>query len=334
MENKYEHIDDVIAKFLAGEATPEEILLLEEWKSLSEQNAVEFSQMEKLFDVSASLKDAIPVDADKAWDRVKKSIQPEKNRGKVVRFNISDRVTPFLRFAAILLLFAGLSLSVYFILRNEENNFAQLESGDSVKSFSLPDGSHLTLNRNSKITFEQNSFTRKRVVKLKGEAFFEVRHDSLAPFVVVSEGLQIQDIGTAFNVNQKSSVIIVSVTEGKVELITPENSSVVLSAGEEASFDILSKSIEKSDHINENLTAYKDKIFIFDNAELGSVVDVLNSIYDVKLLLENPELKNCRITVSFNDEKIEDIADVISETLGLNQRKETGKIILGGNGCK
>ena len=87
-------------------------------------------------------------------------------------------------------------------------------------------------------------------------------------------------------------------------------------------------------HIDVNIAAYKDKIFIFDNAELGTLVNIMNDIYSIKLFLDNEELKHCRITVSFNNEKIEDIADIIAETLGLTLKKEEDKIIFAGNGCK
>jgi transmembrane sensor len=333
VEEKFKHIEDIIAKFLSGEATPDEIRTLEEWKARNKENALEYSQFVKLFNMTSMLSGEVNVNTDVAWKKIKASLNNQPP-GKVVQLNRYKNSAVFLRIAAVIILAAGLAISVFFLFRNDEKNFAHFDSGNSIKEFSLPDGSHLTLNKNSTITFEQNSFSKRRIVKLKGEAFFIVKHDSLSPFVVETNNLHIHDIGTAFNVNQHQDFVIVSVSEGKVELTTSGNNSVMLSAGEEASFRIKTQTIEKESHIGENVTAYRDKIFVFDNVELGKIVNVLNEIYDVKLELENPNLNHCRITVSFNNESIEDIAGVISETLGLKQRNDNGKIILQGDDCK
>ncbi len=333
MEDKFRNIEDVTAKFLAGEATQEEIQFLNVWKSQSDENAKEFSDFEKLFKLTSNA-EYVSVDTDLAWKRVRKGMIKKEGGGKVIRIRLTKRVSPLLRIAAVFLLVAGIGISIFFMFRNNENNFVHFDSGNSIKNISLPDGSKLTLNKNSTITFEQNSFSKKRTIKLKGEAFFNVKHDSLSPFIVEMGKLIIEDIGTAFNVNQKTDFIIVSVTEGKVELSSSNKNSVLLSEGEEVAYNIKTNEIESPGAIGENLTAYKDKVFVFENAELGKIVDVLNGIYDTQLQLENDELKNCRITVSFNNEDINDIATIISETLGLTQKNSEGKIILGGDGCK
>ncbi len=336
MENKFEYIEDIIAKFLAGEASHEEIALLEEWRNLNDENAREFSQLEKVFNMTSSIGEIMSIDTDSAWLKVKQSLQHSSPEGKVIQFKNRNQFSSFLRIAAVLLLIAGLSIAVFFLIGKHEGQLANINTTDSSKDFTLPDGSTLTLNRNSSINYSINSFSKKRLIKLRGEAFFEVKHDSLSPFIVEIGDLKIQDIGTSFNVNAKpgSNTVIISVVEGEVQITMASGNSVFLTAGEEAVYNIESRNLETNKHIDVNIAAYKDKIFIFDNAELGTLVNIMNDIYSIKLFLDNEELKHCRITVSFNNEKIEDIADIIAETLGLTIKKEEDKIIFGGNGCK
>jgi transmembrane sensor len=82
----------------------------------------------------------------------------------------------------------------------------------------------------------------------------------------------------------------------------------------------------------ENVLAYKTKFFSFSNTDLRSAVDALNSVYDKKIVLSE-NLYNCRLTVSFNQEDIDEIAAVMAETLGLTLNNSPGEIKLEGQGC-
>ena len=70
MDPRFEHIDDVIARFLAGEAGADDLRLLEAWKASDPANAREFAQLERIFSESASLREVLPVNTDKAWGEV------------------------------------------------------------------------------------------------------------------------------------------------------------------------------------------------------------------------------------------------------------------------
>ncbi len=82
-----------------------------------------------------------------------------------------------------------------------------------------------------------------------------------------------------------------------------------------------------------NVLAYKTKFFSFSNADLGSVVDALNEVYDKKIVVAD-NLKACTLTVSFNNEDISEIALIISETLGLEMKESEKEILLEGEGCE
>ena len=82
-----------------------------------------------------------------------------------------------------------------------------------------------------------------------------------------------------------------------------------------------------------NVLAYKTKIFSFKDTDLKKAVEMINEIYDSKIVLGNPSIGQCRVTVNFNNDKIEDIADIIAETLSLSVEKKGAEFILNGSGC-
>ncbi|MBK9026247.1 MAG: DUF4974 domain-containing protein [Saprospiraceae bacterium] len=165
-------------------------------------------------------------------------------------------------------------------------------------------------------------------MKLKGEAFFDVKHDESNPFVVEAADLKIEDVGTSFNVKAKESsdVIIISVVSGEVKVTTVSGPDAQPQCRRRSNLQHYNKSHRKKEVIKENISAYSDKVFVFENAELGTVINVLNDVYDVQLGLANMDLKSCRITVTFEDEPIDDIAFVIAETLGLEIKKRMNKL--------
>lgn len=333
MKNNFENIEDIIAKFLAGEATPEEIQILEEWKAAHPDNAQEFRQMSSLFTESTGLKQALSVDTDTAWLKVQLAMQPGED--KVIPIHRRNNLQAFLRIAAVLVLTVLLGTVAYFMFRPLAEPNVEIASQDNTQKTVLPDGSEIVLNKHSSIHYTSHGFSKKRIVKLNGEAFFEVKHDENIPFLVETGTLKIQDVGTSFNVKAlpNSGIVIVSVVSGEVKMFTAEDKSLLLSAGEEASYNLKTKELLKSEAIDRNCAAYKDKIFIFENTELAHVVKTLNDIYGSHLVVGNEKISACRITATFNNEKVEDIAGVIAETLGLTLQKENGTISFLGNAC-
>src|SRR5699024_9334903 len=80
----------------------------------------------------------------------------------------------------------------------------------------LPDGSVVRLNRNSRISFRENFAGSVRKIHLSGEAFFQVKHNAQKPFIIYSGNAVIKDIGTSFNVDEENGKVVVAVREGIV----------------------------------------------------------------------------------------------------------------------
>jgi transmembrane sensor len=176
---------------------------------------------------------------------------------------------------------------------------------------------------------------KKRKVKLKGEAFFEIAEKKEAPFILEVAGVIIEDIGTSFNVRAYpgQQLVEVYVETGEVSFYTLDNPGLRIQAGETGVYDKLSKTFSKPNEGDENILAYKTGIFVFRDATLRTVIETLNEAYEVKLKLENPQVENCRITVTFKNESMDVISEVIAETLKLSIEKSENEILLKGNEC-
>jgi transmembrane sensor len=336
VENNFKHIDESIAKVLANEGSQADHKLVNAWIELSPENRRAFESSKKLFEESAALKNLIPVDTDKAWlkmkNRMNQGMQP-----KVIHMQTASRWNYALRIAAMLLVAAGLGTAAYFMLKKKETvDDIFFVTSEKIKQQSLPDGSTFTLNRNSTLSFSSDDYGSRRIVHLKGEAFFDVKHDESKVFIVEAGGLKIEDVGTSFNVKAvpDTRIVFVVVESGEVKILTDASDSLRLVAGETAEYNMDTKMLLKGVNEDKNLAAYKDKIFIFDNTELKVIVKLLNDVYGSNIILENNEAGSCRLTASFNNETLDAIIDIIAETLHLQVETNDSEILLKGNACR
>lgn len=140
----------------------------------------------------------------------------------------------------------------------------------------LPDGTRVWLNSASTLKFPA-SFANlsERRVTLSGEAYFEVAHNSGVPFRVITGRQIVEDIGTAFNINSYEPAIKTTLLEGSVRI----NNTHMLIPGQQASLLNDVYTVEKAD--TEEVIAWKNGYFRFNNQSLRNVMDKLALWYDI-----------------------------------------------------
>ncbi|MES2559092.1 MAG: FecR domain-containing protein [Bacteroidota bacterium] len=320
-----EHIDELIAKYLAGEASPEEAILLDDWKKESPEHERYFVACSETLHQTIHL----PIDTTALYKRI------------LSRANISQpkvvTLKPFftsLRIAASLLIVSLLGLTFYVLNKQPLAPEKTVAARNQSISEQLADGSTVTLNKQSKLTLLQGFNSKQRKLRLEGEAYFEVIHDVGKPFTIDAGGIEITDIGTAFNVqaNRESDSVIVHVTEGIVNLATPDT-NFQLVATQTALFIRSQRTLNILPSFDQNNTAYHSKKFRFKAQKLHNVLQTINQVYDQPITLNNALLSDCLITVDFMNETPETIASIISETLGISYRKTETGFELNGNTC-
>lgn len=328
-----EHIDQLIARYLAGEALPEEAVQLDDWLELSPGNRGYFAQVEQVYRKAHPLAQHPFYNSEIAWAKVKAGMRGAAPIAKVVP--LYKRYAALLAAAAIALL-VGLPLMLFYsgILSPETIN--QVASNETVgTSYTLTDSSEMVLNRNSIVTYSSKYGEHDRRVKLKGEAFFEVKHLKNKPFLVEVNGVVIEDIGTSFNVKAYDSTgtVEVYVETGSVRFYTSASNSVTLVAGQIGVYNKAADTFTVKGDANINVIAYKTKQFVFVDTPLDVALKELEAVYNMPIEVGNPALNHCRITVNFDNENIDSVLEIIAETLGLTVDKTSTGYRLNGEGC-
>lgn len=329
MEEQFEHMDDLIAKHIAGETSAEEESVLSTWRNANNANEKYFQESVNLFRSIEEINISHTVNVDSAWNKIESQIS---NEGKIIPIFSTKNV---LRIAASVLLLVTLSFLVY---RTTQNNaeVVTLVAQNKTEQKQLPDGSKVFLNKGAELRFTETG--NRREIQLKGEAYFEVLHNENNPFVIEVNGVYIEDIGTAFNVKAHpgSDVVEVLVEEGEVRFYTSDGAGLSLVKGEIAIYDRATKKFSKPENsgTTQNKTAYRSRVFKFDQTQLAEVILQINTVYGTQIQLEHPALESCRVSVQFNNEDPEVIVDILAETLDLQvEQISNGAVILKGEGC-
>lgn len=151
----------------------------------------------------------------------------------------------------------------------------------------LPDGSRVWLNSASSITFPTFFNEKERIVKISGEAYFEVESlkDRYSPFIVEAGTERITVLGTHFNINAygDDQLIRTSLLEGAVK-VSNFNGSITIKPGEQA-LGSTNRSAYQVIHPNmEEVLAWKNGRFLFNNASAASIVLQLSRWYDIDIV--------------------------------------------------
>ena len=186
-------------------------------------------------------------------------------------------------------------------------------------SVTLTDGSKVILGPGSELTVGSNYASGTREVAVRGDAFFEVKHDAAHPFTVRAGDALIQDIGTAFAVHSDSGDgVQVSVREGAVEFrgSATKATAVVLHAGDRGTLDATGTASAHVGGASADDIAWTTGALVFRDASLAKVRADLRRWYGVDLRVTDSLLARRHVTASFTHESARQALDVIALALG------------------
>lgn len=181
-----------------------------------------------------------------------------------------------------LLVYEGLASSG---LTNQVNYNTLSTPRGGLYQLVLPDGSKVWLNASSSLQFPTAFSGNRREVTLKGEAYFEIAADKHKPFLVKANGMEIDVLGTHFNVNayEDENTIKASLLQGSIKIIKGDRSSL-LSPGQQGIINQESDRIEiKNTDMNE-VMAWRKGLFQFDGADITTIMREIGRWYDVEII--------------------------------------------------
>lgn len=187
-----------------------------------------------------------------------------------------------------------------------------------TRTVNLPDGTSVTLNHYSTLTYPERFKTDNREVELNGEAYFEVSKDKKHPFIVQTEAVDVRVLGTQFNVDayRDSPDVRTTLLTGSVAVSNKSNSEhMILKPNEIAIYNKVEKKLTRK--LLEDATdeiSWRHGEFIFDDVPLRDIARELSNSFGTTIQITDSTLQNYRISARFrNGEDLETILSVLQD---------------------
>ena len=319
MESKINHI---IAHVLSGEASSDDILLLSEWLNNSEQNKEEFRRLKNYWDAEVAFNQSVfpSLSAEKLEQAViggQKKAKKERIGRQFIFAAAAIAVLVVLSVVSVMKYSGHMATEHYTYMTDERKS-----------SFTMDDGTIVTLNKNSKLYFTDAFGKAERSVELDGEAYFEVAKDASHPFKVHIDGASITVLGTHFNVkaDTESDEITATLVEGSIRFEGAKQ-QIVMTPNQQLTFSRLTNKIDIKHVDTDNFTSWKNGLLKYKSIPFIELISELEKIYKVKIKLENKRLAEPYMTVSgtfSKDQNIEEILGVISRSLPIHWYNSNG----------
>lgn len=315
---RFEHI---ITHYLTGKATSEEeaellqaIRSSDEWEVAFRKRTAGWNPLQE---------GAADPETDRKWERIASVITPVT----LSATHSNPRRTLWGSIAAAIILLLVSGITVYFLNQSGTGGLQDtawqtvLADGEDC-TLRLPDGSSVYLREGSELSYPDEFASQSRDVKIKGEAFFDVRHNPELPFVVDASGLSVTVLGTSFSVQTaaEGNDISVILVEGKVSLADAcQKELVQLHPDQKADYSVKDGHFTVSEVDSKRLTSWSKGILSYDNASLDEIVRLIEQTYKVTLSYDREGKENQRFSGAFlRSQKLETVLQQTNKLTGTN----------------
>ena len=272
------------------------------------------------------------VNTDRAWHQLYARLEqdgllPEKASAKTVTL-FGSSVTRWAVVVAILII----STCTVLFLRdgNSDTNLLTLhnEKGSVTLVTTLEDGSIVYLADDTQLQYPEHFASQKREVILNGNALFDVTGNKERPFMIETELIRIEVIGTAFNIQSTDHLPFeLTVQRGEVKVTYKKNGeNLHVKEGETVTLSDNRLQVEQTNE-NKSLTGLTERIR-FKDEKLGNILRILNKKESGIRLQTTPSLENRQLTATFNNEPPETIAELICTAFNLKWKKENNVLLI------
>ncbi len=220
-------------------------------------------------------------------------------RTQTKNYEVASEATPqiklrglqFISNIAAILLPIFIIFSAYLYFAEDDVVLFEMAAAKGEKaSLSLPEGTVVAINSESKIKYSNHYNRKERHISLSGEAFFEVKSDSHKPFVVECGGVTVRVLGTSFGIKayESESTIAVVLNSGVVELNTP-NTTIKLKPNERAVYNKVDSTLVCESVDAEDYTRWRENRLRFENETLETIMNTISRMHNVDIVFEKKE---------------------------------------------
>jgi transmembrane sensor len=314
-------MDELLTKYMLGEASPQESEIIDRWITSSDANQKYFNHFKLIWESSKSLKIESHLDPDESWKDFQLLTRAVPPRATVMR-----PLNSWIKIAALWLLVCACGIWSYY--QYSKPVMLTLQTGNHPASYTLSDNSKITLNMNSELTYPEKFRGDTREISLsKGEGFFEISPDKSKPFLVQVKDITVRVVGTAFNIKRTRLNTEVIVESGLVEVIR-EKSAVKLKPAEKVTINNTSGEFSRATSKDELYNYYRTNKFIANNTPLNRIAEVFNEVYHVNIIIKDKELGEKTLNTTFRNGPLEKNLSVIRETLNVRIDRKGNTIII------
>lgn len=340
-----EELRDLLQRYQEGVCTPEEKRVVEDWYDvLGHERELAIGKEEKEV-IQAALWERIARDTFEAQD-----MSPPASGWR----------TP-IRWAAAAAIAAGLGLGAQQWL-SATHTAPELATANrptldpdapqwmvyanhtgKAQRITLPDSSHVLVSAEGELKYPGQFQAERRIVHLKGEAFFEVTHDATRPFLVYTNKVVTTVLGTSFVVKAPvgQQAVVVQVRTGKVR-VTPRAEteateaqipgSIVVLPNQQAVYTPAQHQLQRQLVAQPALLAPQP--FVFDDRPVAEVLAALEVAYGVPIVYDAPSLAGCTVNLSLRNGSLYGKLDVLCKMLDASYEKKNTQIVFHSKGCQ
>jgi len=304
MNLSFDHIiEQIIPSFLEGTSSNNELNQLNEWLVKDEKNSIILEEITQIWNRSKNEQSSIS--AEQSWENFIKKASIKKG------FVFSMRT---LSIAASILLVVGISF--YFVKNNGAAKIITYAS-NLKDSLILEDGSKIFSSGNAVVEYHSYFAKNTREISQKsGTAFYEITKNPERPFIIHNHIADIKVLGTSFKTNMNRDSVEVVVTTGKVKVYY-DMDSVILLPTERVVFYKNNALAVKSINYDLNYLYWKTNILQYQNERLGNVFKDIEQKFGCKIIVQNKQVNNLRLTGKFPSKVLTKTLLLIAETLQL-----------------
>jgi len=274
-------------------------------------------ELKEIWDLAGKYQLSEVKNNDESWENFQRKVEQNKPKLKV-------SYSRLMAYAAAIGLFILSSVIIYnFNSYNDTHPLVakNISTGSGqLKKITLPDGSVVTLNGNSSISYELKE--KSRSIQLTGMAHFEVAPNKEAPFSVVTQKGTVTVLGTGFDVSAYSAgKLQVIVNHGKVKVVNQnKDQNTILTKGMmvESDGNVLNVNSNYSSHLD-----WMGDYLIFHDASLNEVITALEAKYGTKISVESNSDLDKKFTGKFKqNQTLESVSQVLEVALNIKLSKE------------
>jgi Fe2+-dicitrate sensor, membrane component len=323
--------EELLVKYISGQANQEETKTVLDWIKESEEREKEIIRLKNMWIITGLDQDMNSFLKRREVDRIMEIIH-EENLSNQRKKNLNK----ILAYAAGFLIIVGLSTYSGFYLSQKvtNSNHAYTEiyvpKGERT-SVLLPDGSKVQLNSDSRLRFESTlSELGKRKVSLSGEGYFEVKPDSVHPFIVETPSYNIEVLGTSFDVScyPNDSLITTFLQQGKVKISKGSSKPVYLAPRELYCYNTSTSESSKKKIDDFRYGDWTKGRFTIAGETIGDLAKKLERRFNIKIAFGDAEAKNHMYSGSIKDEDLNTMLEALTYASTIKYEHKGDTIVL------